>query len=486
MNNNIAIIGAGVGGLASAARLAKQGFNVNVYEKLSGCGGRNNIIIDNGFKFDTGPSFVMMPDFFKEFFNSCNESISDYINLKNLDAHYKIFYPDNTTLTIYGNQEKTEAELEKIEPGSSKKYALFMQEAGKIYNAVVPLLYRCFTPKDGLNPAYWPLLLKLDIGKTYWQLVKKFFKSEKLCYAFTFEAMFIGVSPFTAPAFYSIISYTDHAHKISHPMGGMYQIPLAFEKIAKKYGTKFIYNFEINSLKNYKNKFILNDNIEADKVIINADYAYSQRQLLKRKLPDFDYSCSVYLMYLGLKKKINGLSHHNLFFANNLQKNLNNIFNTGKISDDFSFYVHVPTVTDHSLAPNGKDILYALIPVPNLKKNNVDFNEYENNVRKVIFNKLSSICEDKIENLIEVEHKFYPKDFKSRYNIEYGATFGLAHTFMQSAFFRPANIDSQMRNLYYVGASTQPGGGLPPVIASSKIVTDLIETQKSPNALARG
>ena len=478
MAKNIAIIGAGVGGLATAARFASRGYKVSVYEKLSECGGRAHVIEDRGFKFDTGPSFVLMPDFYREVFSYCGKSIEDYLNLKVLDINYRIFFPDGDTLTIYRDSQRTKQELEKFEPGSSLAYDRFIEETRNIYGIVEPLLYKCFTPRNLLNPRYWPLVKKLKINQSYWDLAKRFFKNDKLCYAFTFEAMFIGVSPFNTPAFYSVITYADHVQKIHHPIGGMYQIPKALERLAYEAGAKFHYNCEISRIKQDKNliKLTANSNeIEADFAVANADFAYVQTDLLNRKIPNFKYSCSVYLIYLGLKKKIEGLQHHNLFFAKDLRKNLGEIFDNKVIPDDPSFYIHVPTVTDSTLAPVDKDIVYILVPVPNLNAAKEDFFEKENQIKRLIFDKINRILGIKIEDLIEVEHRFYPDDFIKRYNIKYAATFGLAHTFTQSAFFRPANIDTRINNLYFVGASTQPGGGLPPVLAGSRIVADLIE-----------
>lgn len=477
MAKNIALVGAGVGGLATAARLAKQGNSVEVFEKLGECGGRSHLLTDQGFKFDMGPSFVLMPDFFEEVFSYCGQDLKEYLDLRIIDPSYKIFYPDAKTLTVYKDSERTKEELEKIEQGSSRGFANFIKETTKIYNTVRPLLYDCFTPGAIFNPAYWGLLGKIRVGQSYWQLAKKFFKTEKLCYAFTFEAMFMGVSPFDAPAFYSVISYTDHVQKIFHPMGSMYQIPLALEKMARNFGAKFHYDSQVTKIKPKGGSLILelNGRQEAfDKVVINADYAYAQSALLERRIPDYKYSCSVYLLYLGLKQKVNGFAHHNLFFSNDLEKNLRQIFKAKVMPDDPSFYVHVPTLTDTSLAPGGKEIFYILVPVANLKNNKEDISAYEERLRRIIFDKISEKLGRRIEDLIEVEHRFYPKDFISRYNIKHGATFGLSHNLMQSAFFRPPNFDRRINNLYYVGASTQPGGGLPVVIAGSRIIADLI------------
>jgi len=287
----------------------------------------------------------------------------------------------------------------------------------------------------------------------------------------------MGVSPYEAPAFYSVITYTDHVQKIRHPMGGMYQIPLALEGMAKKFGAKFQYKAEVQKIKRRNGKFILrfaDKEVDADKVVVNADYAYASSELLEERLPEYKYSCSVYLLYLGLKKKIQGAEHHNLFFSRDLEKNLRQIFKEKAMPEDPSFYIHVPTVTDPSLAPVGKDIFYILIPLPNLKNNKEDISGYEDRLRRSVFARINKAMGIILEDLIEVEHRFYPQDFIRRYNIKYGATFGLAHNLMQSAFFRPANFHKKIRDLYFVGASSQPGGGLPVVIAGSRIVADLI------------
>lgn len=478
MNKKVSIVGAGVGGLATAARLASRGFDVTVFEKLSRCGGRNHLLEDGGFKFDMGPSFVLMPDLFEELFSDCGTNIKDHLTLKELDIHYKIFYPDGETFTVHHDSEATAKEVERIEPQGAKKFKAFLKETGEIYKQVKPLLYQCFTPGQLMQPRYWPLAAKIKLFDTYWSLAKKYFKSEKLCYAFTFEAMFMGVSPFAAPAFYSIITYVDHALKISHPMGGMYRIPQALQMLAQSFNARFCYNTEISSVTANGSGMICkagNTQVQADSIVVNADYAYAKEKLLKRAVADYQYSCSVYLMYLGLKKKIPGLAHHNLFFAKDLKANLRQIFKTGKFPDDPSFYIHVPTVTDSSLAPEGKDIVYVLIPMPNLKLHTGLMTEKEESaLTQIVFDTVNRVCGVAIANLIEVKHVFYPQDFISRYNIRYGATFGLAHNLLQSAFFRPPNFDERIKNLYYVGASTQPGGGLPVVIAGSKIVADRI------------
>jgi phytoene desaturase len=418
-----------------------------------------------------------MPDFFEELFIYCGKDIKNYLNLKILDINYKIFYPDGQCLTVYRDSDRTREELEKIESVSPISYDKFIKETERIYSLVKPLLYKHFTPLAITNLSYLPLLRGIRPFETYWGLAKKFFKSEKLRYAFTFEAMFMGVSPFQAPAFYSIISYTDHVQKIAHPMGGMYQIPLALEKMAREFGAKFHYESEISEICNNGSVEIKTGDkkLNFDTAVINADYAYAKETLLKKEIPDYKYSCSVYLIYLGLKKKVPLVAHHNLFFASDLRVNLDDIFNNGKVSDDPSFYVHVPTVTDESLAPLGKEIFYILVPVPNLLKSRENFMEIEEQLREKVFSKINQRLGINLEELIEVEHRFFPEDFIRYYNIKFGATFGLAHNLMQSAFFRPANFDKKLRNIYFVGASTQPGGGLPVVIASSRIVADLMD-----------
>jgi phytoene desaturase len=481
MAKKIAIVGAGVGGLATAARLSSRGHHVEVYEKLPECGGRAHIIEDRGFKFDTGPSFVLMPDFFEELFSSCGKNLSDYLDLQALDTSYKIFYGDGTTLSVYRDSERTKEELERIEGGSAKAYDAFLRDTAQVYRDVKPLLYKCFTKKSIINPHYWRLLLTLKPRETYWQKSNNFFKTDKLNFAFTFEAMFIGVSPFEAPGFYSIITYADHVQKIFHPMGGMYRIPCALETLAGEYGTTFYYDTPVRSITPRNGTLNLatsRGEVVADAVVVNADYAYAQVDLLKRKVPQFSYSCSVYLIYLGLKQKLKGLEHHNLFLAHDVREYLKQIFTHKQVPDDPSFYIHIPTLTDQSLAPDGKEIVYILVPVPNMQNNSRSFADAEETIRNAVFNRVRTDTGIDLLPMAEVEHRFYPQDFITRYNVPYGATFGLSHSLFQSAFLRPSNRDARIKNLYFAGASTQPGGGLPPVIASSRIVSDLI-AQKS-------
>ena len=463
--------------MACAARLAARGFSVEVFEKLTRCGGRNNLIEDRGFKFDTGPSFVLMPDFFEEVFASCGRRLPDYLDLKILDTNYKIFFPDGDSLSVWADSRKTKEELERFEKGASLRFDDFIKETGRLYQAVKPLLYTCFTPSAIANPRYWPLLKILKVQESYWGIVSRFFKSEKLRFAFTFEAMFMGVSPYQAPGFYSIISYTDHAQKIRHPMGGMYTIPRALERMACEFGAKFHYGQEVRAIKANSSCALTTsrDSCQGDYVVVNADYPYAQTDLLGGRIPSYKYSCSVYLLYWGLKKKLpGGLAHHNLFFSEDLQKNLRQIFQGKQIPEDPSWYIHVPTQTDPTLAPPGKEIVYTLIPVPNLQGQAEDIAPHEDRLRKMVLSKIKQVAGYDIEQDIEVEHKFFPGDFISRYNIKYGATFGLAHNLMQSAFFRPSNRSRKSAKLFFVGASTQPGGGLPVVLASSRIVADLI------------
>jgi phytoene desaturase len=248
MGKSVAIVGAGVGGLAVAARLARRGFDVDVFEKLPECGGRNHMLVDRGFKFDMGPSFVLMPDFFEEVFQDCGRRLPDYLDLKKLDESYRIFFADGDRLSVFCDSEKTKAELERLERGAQAAYGHFIKETQRLYKVTRPLLMKCFTLTAMANPAYWPLLFKLRIFETYWGLARKYFKSEKLCFLFTFEAMFMGVSPFEAPAFYSIITYADHVQKIFHPMGGMAQIPLALERLGRELGVRYHYGQEVTHI----------------------------------------------------------------------------------------------------------------------------------------------------------------------------------------------------------------------------------------------
>ena len=477
MRDEIAVIGSGVGGLAAAARLAKNGYRVSVYEKLDRCGGVANIIEDKGFKFDTGPSLVMMPDFLEEIFQYCGENLNDYLSLKILDQSYKIFYADGTQLNIYRDSERTKEEIEKIERGGSRGFDRFLQEAQGIDSVLRPLFYRCFSAGNMLSPKFWNIAAGLKMNKSYWQVVSKFFKSVKLRYAFTFQSLFVGASPFSAPGFYSIITYLDHRQKIFHSLGGTYQVPLAFRKMAEKFGAKLFYNQAIKNIRKQGSEFILDTErgaVKADKVVVNADYNYTQKYLLGRKLTPRKYSCSAMMIYLGLNRKIKGLGHHNFFFPADWRKNLREVFNTKQFSQDPFFYVYVPTVTDPSLSPAGKETVCILILAPNLENLRDNIEEHRERLRNAVFSRIKDISGQDLKDSLEVEHRFYPHDFRKCYNLYNGATFGFSHNLVQDIFSLPKNYDHYLKGLYYVGGSTQPGSGLPSVIAGSRIVADLL------------
>lgn len=473
----VAVIGAGIGGLATAARLSHRGYEVDVFEKLPHCGGRANIIRRDGFSIDTGPSFVLMPDFFKEVFTDCGVDIKDYLTLQPLDLSYRIVYGDDSELPIYGDHERKKQAFERIEKGAGEGYERFMEELRQLYGVVEPLLYECFSFKKVLNPKYWSLLFKLKVLDTYWKMASKYFKDDRISYALTFQAMFIGVSPFRAPAFYSVITYADHAQKVFHPMGGMYQVPTALERLGREFDARHHYDSPVQNIVDEGGKVkiqINNETLEFDQVVINADYPYAKEKLLKRKIKKYEYSCSVYLMYVALDRKIEGLDHHCLFLCNDVKKNLDDIFLKGSVSVEPSFYTHVPTVTDPSLAPQGKDFVYILVPVPNFVKNTYNIADHEEQIRNYVFGRIKKRTAVDLRDITLFEEKFLPQDFDSRYNLKYSSTFGLAHSLFQSAFLRPTNFEEEKGNIFYTGASTQPGGGMPPVLASSKIVADLI------------
>ncbi|MFA5199450.1 MAG: phytoene desaturase family protein [Candidatus Omnitrophota bacterium] len=485
MAKKVVIVGAGVGGLAAACRLAKDGYEVEVYEKLSNCGGRNNIIEDRGYKFDTGPSLIIMPDLISELFSYCGRNIQKYLELRIVDPSYRIFYDDGEILNIYRNSRSTMEEMERMEFNSGAQFNKFFQETARIYNIIRPHLYSSLTPWSLVCPHYWGLIAKTRIFQSYWKLVRKYFESDKLCHAFTFGAVFMGLPAYQAPAFLSLINYAEHAQKISFPIGGMYQIPLALEKLAKELGVNIYYDSPVENIRRKDGQILLTrgaSQIQADYAVINADYPYSQSGLLKRSVKQYKYSSSIYSIFLGIKRRPAELLHYNLFFSKDPTRNLEEIFESGFHPADPTFYAYLPTLTDPYLAPTGKDILHLMIPVPNLKNDRSDLKDHESRLRMQAFDKINKVCSCNLEEYIEAEHRFYPEDFIGRYNIKFGASFGLAHNLTQSGFWRPSNSDPWIKNLYYCGASTQPAGGLSLVIAGSKIVADLINKKKTGSA----
>ncbi len=480
---HIVIIGAGFGGLGAAAMLAKSGFDVTVIEKNDQVGGRAGQIDKQGFTFDLGPSWYLMPDVFEHFFDLMEEDIEEHLDLVELDPSYRIFFrSDKSQVDIHSDLRHDTKTFEKIEPGSSEQLEEYLKRAQEQYEiAVDRFMYKNYSSVfDFLNWETMTKGVKLSIFSTMDKYVSKFFESSKLKKIMQYSLVFLGSSPYNTPALYNIMSHVDFNMGVYYPMGGMQEVAQTIKTIGQKNGVEFKLKTEAASINTKQGKVtgVKTDEgeISADKVISNANYHFTEMKLLnknerehsKKYWEDSTLAPSAFIMHLGVKGEVKNLEHHNLFFSDDWKQNFANIFNDPKWPEDPSFYICKPSKTDPDVAPEGKEVLFVLVPIaPELNYNKEKLENYGDKILDMIAEEAD--IED-LTDRIEIKEFFCIDDFKQRYNSFKGSALGLAHTFWQTAAFRPDTISKKVEDLYYVGADTNPGIGVPTCLISSELV----------------
>lgn len=486
----IHIVGGGIGGLAAGALLGRSGHQVTLFEKNSLVGGRARVWETEGFKFDMGPSWYMMPDVFDKFFKIFDKKTSDFYELEKLKTHYKIFLQNGNVYSILSDMKKNLALFERVEKDGAKKLQQFLKEAEDIYEFVINDLI--FYDHQSLRP-----LLNKKIIANLWRLkllysfdtdVKRFFKNPDLQKILEFTTVFLGGSPYNTPAFYTLIAHTDFNLKIWHPIGGIYKIIKALEKLCKEN------NVTIKTDENVK-KIIIENGVatkiltekgeySTDVAICNADYHFCETQLLEEKYQTYPQkywdrktlSPTAFVIYLGLKKRIENVEHHNFYFDNSWLKHFGEVFKKPNWPDSPSYYVHVPTKTDPSLAPKNNDIFYFLVPVaPGLQ----DSTEIREKFADQVITHFQDLIGQEIKKNIKIKRIFSHKDFIADYNSYKGTAFGLAHTLTQTAMLRPKNKSRKVKNLYYSGQYTNPGIGMPLCLISAQITANAVNKYES-------
>jgi phytoene desaturase len=478
------VVGAGVGGLAAAARLARQGFEVQLFEKTDGPGGRCNRLRVDGFTWDIGPTIVLMPEVFEETFTALGRRIGDYLTLLRCEPNYRIHFRDGSDITFTSELCAMGRELERFEPGSYARYLAFLAQGREQYRTSLEhLVGRNYSGiSDYLAPSLLSKLFKVRAHRRMYSDVGRFFKDERLRAAMTFQTMYLGVSPFASPAVYGLLPFTELGVGIWFPQGGLFSIPLALEKVAREEGVRLHYGAPVRRILTEGARATgveLEDGrvVRADMVLCNADLPYAYQKLLDgapTSLPRQDklrYTSSGYMLYLGLRRQYPGLHHHNVVFGRDYKGSFDDIFERFRVPEDPSFYINAPTRTDPSLAPEGQDALYVLVPVPR-QHPNVDWKVEGPRVRAKVFKRLAELGYPELEQDILVERVLTPDDWASAYNLMHGSAFGLAQNFRQIGPFRPDNQDARVRNLFFVGASTRPGTGLPTVLISARLVVE--------------
>lgn len=492
MAKKVYIVGAGTAGLAAGIRLQNKGFQVEIFEKNEKIGGRMYQLEKDGFKFDVGPTIIMMPKVYQEVFEQTGRNANDYIPIQKLEPIYTIQYDENQTVDISTDLAHLTEFLEDISEEDTLGYYNYLTKTYKKYlvakNHFIEKSFR--KPSDFYNPKTLINALKLKTFNNAYNEISKYVKDERLMKMLSFQTLYIGISPHNGPSIYTIIPMIETIYGVWYIKGGMYTMASKMAELFEELGGKIHLNSKVEEviIENKKAKGIIVDGNKyfSDYILVNSDFPYSMKNLIKEnknkgkytdeKIDKMDYSCSCFLMYLGVKEKISkDLQVHNIIFAEDFEKNISDIFE-GEDPKDPSVYLYVPTKLDDSLAPEGKEILYVLAPVPELKTRNKEWTEEEiNEYKKIIYDKIKTKKGlENIEDLIELEMIYTPNNFKDKFNALYGATFGLAPTLLQSNYFRPQNKFKYVENLYFTGSSVHPGAGVPIALTSAKLSADEI------------
>lgn len=500
MKSKVVIIGAGIGGLATANILAKAGYDVEIYEKNSTPGGRAGLLSAEGFKFDTGPSWYLMPDVFRDYFSLFGKSVDQELDLIKLKPAYKVFFEDQNPLTITGDQKVDMASFEAIEPGAGQKLNRYIARGDIIYKlALRHFLYTNFTSSrdflkvDVLRNGFKMLGLALTPIDAY---VRKYVSDLRLRQILEYPMVFLGSSPFSAPAIYSLMSALDFKEGVYYPKGGLYTIIERLVSIGQELGVQYHFNSAVTSINTMNGKAsgitLANDQqIKADIVVSNADLHFTETKLL----PEFSRSYpekywqkqqagpSALLMYLGVKGSLSHLEHHNLFFTKAWRENFDNIFKSKKLPTSASLYICKPSTSDESVAPKGHENLFVLVPLPA----GLDI---ETGDLPVVADKYLAQIEKEFDvpdlrQRIVFQKLFGPNDFNQQFNAWQNTALGPSHILRQSAFFRTSNKSRKLKNLYYVGGSTTPGIGLPMCLIGAELVYKRIVGDKQGGRLTK-
>lgn len=486
MTKKIIIIGAGPGGLTAGMILAKQGFDVEIFEKETVPGGRNAPLRLGPYTFDTGPTFLMMNFVLAEVFALAGRNVADYIEQMPLDPMYRLKF-DDVEVPVSSDHGTMKATIARLFPGNEGAYDCFLATEKKRYDKMYPCLKM---PYSSFGSLFSPNLLKalpyLSLGQSLYGNLGTYFLQEKLKLSFTFQSKYIGMSPWKCPAAFSIIPFIEHAYGIFHVKGGLNAISAAMARVFGEHGGKLRLGATVRRLiveRGAARGVDLADGtrVTADAVVINADFAYAMSSLAAGSVPRYaparldkmKYSCSTFMLYLGVDKRYD-IPHHNVFFAKDYRGNIENIFNRGVLTDEMSFYVQNACATDSTLAPAGHSTIYVLVPVPNASFP-VNWDAERDRYAEKVLAALETRTElTDIRAHIREKRIITPADWKSSYNIYRGATFNLAHTLGQMLYMRPHNRFEGLKNCYLVGGGTHPGSGLPTIYESGRISAAMI------------
>jgi len=484
------VIGAGIGGITAAIHLARAGFHVTVLEKNSRPGGRCNRFSREGHHFDTGPTLFVMPLLYEAEFLALGTSMYECLDLQRVDPTYHLVFDNGSRLALTSDMKSMQAQLESIQPGSFQGLQRYLQEGERHYQLVLDrLVNRDFRrASDLFNFQNLALIFRLKPFINHYHNMSAYFDEPRLKSAFTFQDIYMGLSPFEAPATYSMMPYTELAHGVWYPKGGMYRVVESLMELARQAGVEFIFSSAVERIDtnaSHVRGVLLagGSRLEADVVLANADLPYVYQHLLPhdglaKALARKRFSCSVISFFWGVDKTYEALAPHTLFLADDYRENFERIERDLSLPANPSLYLHAPARLDSCMAPPGQDTLIAIVPVGHLSEDGQqDWGELRDEARGHVFRRLRTLGINDIEAHIKFEETYTPLSWAKRYNLMKGSTHGLSHTLTQMACFRPSNRHPRYRNLYFVGASTHPGTGMPTAMVSARLVAERIRDE---------
>ncbi len=484
------VIGAGFAGMAAAAFLARQGREVVVLEKLDMPGGKARVWAEQGFVFDMGPSWYLMPEVFDNFFAQFGQNREDYYRLKRLDPYYRVFFSDQEIVDIKNNPTHNKEVFNSFESGSGAKLEEYLEAAAYKYDvAMREFMYRDYRSVfQFLNRRMMTEGIKLDMFSPLDNYVQKYFQDRRARQILEYAMVFLGNSPYNAPALYSIMSHVDFNLGVWYPEGGMGRVADAFYRLARKEGVKFSFKHEVKALKTEGSRVTgvvtEHGDFEADLVLATADYAHVETELLPPAKQTYSQKYwdgkvlapSMLLAYLGVNKKIDTLAHHNLYLAKDWAVHFEQIFDRPTWPHDPCYYVGCPSRTDSTVAPPGKENIFFLIPIAIGLEDTPEIREKVFNRSIEHFEKLTG---ESIREHLQVKRLFSLQDFAQDYHAYNGTALGLAHTLKQTAVYRPGHRSKKLKNLYYAGQYNHPGVGVPMVLISAQIAAQIIKDEQA-------
>ncbi|MDZ7794789.1 MAG: phytoene desaturase family protein [Spirochaetia bacterium] len=483
------VVGAGFAGLSTAALLAKQGMQVTVLEKNETIGGRARLWNHGGFTFDMGPSWYLMPEVFERFFGHFDRRVSDYYHLSELDPYYRVFFNPGEFADITPNYQNTKRVFDYFEPGGGEQLDTYMELARYKYKvAMEQFLYREYSSIfQFFNGKMMREGLKLNVLDQMDHFVSRYFKDRRSKQLLEYAMVFLGTSPQKAPALYSIMSHVDIDLGVHYPMGGLGAVAKGFASLAREQGVDIRTNADVTSIRS-KNRQIegvmLGDEyLTADTVVYTGDYPYAEMELLDASSRSFGsrywrsrtLSPSMFLMYIGLDRKLSNFKHHTLYFEEDWTRHFKTIFDSPEWPLDPCFYVSVISKTDPQAAPKGSENVFVLVPVaPGLDDSDEKREEYAEHV----LDHITRITGEDLRVQQNVQRIFSHRDFKADYHAYQGTALSMAHTLFQTAVFRPPHHSKKVKGLYYTGHYTHPGVGVPMTLISSEIVAGEIKKSR--------